>query len=95
MPLAWVAAFHWHKSIARNGPLSQQAHIFKRWEELANYPLLETEAALEHLLGRLSEWLRCDDARWLAAICLLHLREDQDYARGWRSPNFRSLPRSR
>jgi DNA-binding CsgD family transcriptional regulator len=70
-------------------PLLQQERLFQLWDDLSEYPLLKTEAALLHLLESVCDWLKADDGLWLPAIRPARMRENLDYAQGWRTPVFR------
>lgn len=48
--------------------LIDEGRLFKLWDELSEYQLLETEAALEYLLESLCIWLQADDGFWMPAI---------------------------
>ena len=72
------------------------------WDCLADYPASQADAALEHLLRTMAEWLRADDVMWIGAVRMskgVHARRDGQH--GWRGrvvpdvvvlPDGRSVP---
>lgn len=86
-------------------PLTQRqlrdAHLL--WDELADFPASQIDAAQEHLMNRLAEWLAGDDVVWVGAARLGRgAAARRDPQNGWRglavrhldlSPSLRTLSR--
>lgn len=73
-------------------PRARLDAVHRLWDELADFPASETDAALIHLLRTLCGWLRADDAMWIGAVCLLHgAAARRDGQHGWRGRVLRRL----
>lgn len=66
-------------------PLRRSA-VHALWDELARFPAAETDAACQHLIGTLGEWMGADNAAWVGTARLLHAPKAQkDRLCGWRT----------
>lgn len=70
----------------------QRESIHVLWDELADFPASQADAALTHLMGRFSQWLRADDVVWVGAVRLNGgAAARRDPQRGWRGMAVRHL----
>lgn len=72
------------------GGLQKEIHAL--WDELADFPASRTDAALVHLMQKLSVWLRADDVVWIGAARLSRgAAARRDPQSGWRGLAIRHL----
>jgi DNA-binding CsgD family transcriptional regulator len=73
-------------------PRARREAVPRLWDELADFPAAETDAALTHLMRTLCGWLRADDALWIGGVRLLHdTSARRDGQHGWRGRVLRRL----
>jgi DNA-binding CsgD family transcriptional regulator len=61
------------------------AAVHQLWDELSDFQVAQTDAALMHLMRTLIDWLDADDAMWLAAVRTVSGRAARsDALNGWR-----------
>jgi DNA-binding CsgD family transcriptional regulator len=69
--------------------VSLQDRIHRLWDELAGFEAAQSEAALLHLLGAVSEMVDAQNAYWMGAVRLTD--DHRDPLRGWRPRVIRYL----
>lgn len=66
--------------------------VYRLWDELADFPVTQTDAALVHLMKTVCGWLGADDAVWVGGV---HMAGGNGAARdpqyGWRGRVVRRL----
>ncbi len=66
--------------------------IWTLWDELADFPAAQIDAAQLHLMTTLGAWLAADDVVWVGGVCLAHgARARRDPQHGWRARAVRHL----
>lgn len=59
--------------------------IYGLWDELADMPLADARAAIEHLFQRIAGWIGADDAFWIGITRVKDVMEEgDDVLYGWR-----------
>lgn len=70
----------------------QREAVHALWDELADFPAAQADAALTHLMRRLGGWLRSPDVVWVGAARILRgAAAQRDAQRGWRGLAVRHL----
>jgi DNA-binding CsgD family transcriptional regulator len=75
-------------------PPRPQAHaaVYTLWDELADFPVTQTDAALTHMMKTVCGWLRADDAVWIGGVRMAHgAAARRDPMHGWRGRAIRRL----
>lgn len=68
-----------------NPKSADSEHLYKLWDELADFPAGATDQALNHLMKTLVGMLRADNAVWIGAVRMAHGdAAARDPLRGWR-----------
>ena len=70
----------------------RHARVHRLWDELADFPAAQTDAALLHLMKTLCGWLKADNAVWVGGVRMAHgsaARRDPQH--GWRGRAVRHL----
>ena len=71
---------------------SGREHVSALWDELADYPAAQTDAALVHLMKTLCGWLKADNATWVGGVRIASgVVARRDPQHGWRGRAVRHL----
>lgn len=68
------------------------AAIHALWDELADFPVTQTDAALTHLMKTICGWIQANDAVWVGGVRLINGNgTNRDPQHGWRGRVVRRL----
>lgn len=70
-------------------PASSLQKLDALWDQLADFPVARTDAALRHLMETVCGWIGADNSVWVAAVRLRHgAAARRDSLHGWRARHY-------